>query len=107
VLAASQQGFVCVEAYFVLLHIGVYQNHRLDLVINAVADKVVLQDHLFPKDETEVNFCQKLINVAIVFPNKLIQYVLKNGSYFCEGEHIIFSQILSLFVALRIMRQVF
>jgi hypothetical protein len=107
VLAASQQGFVCVEAYFVLLHVGVNQYHRLDLVINAVADKVILQDHLFPKDETEVNFCQKLINVAIVFPDKLIQYVLKNGSYFCEGKHIIFSQILSLFVALRIMRQVF
>jgi hypothetical protein len=76
VLAASQQGFVCIEAYFVLLYVGVYQNHRLNLVINAVTDKVILQDHLFPKDETEVDFCQKLIDVAIVFPNKLIQYIL-------------------------------
>jgi hypothetical protein len=75
-LAASQQGFVCIEAYYVLLYEGVYQNHRLNLVINAVTDEVEPQDRLFPEDETEVDLHQKLIYVAIVFPFKLIQYVL-------------------------------
>jgi hypothetical protein len=103
VLAASQQGFVCIEAYFVLLYVGVYQDHRLNFVINTVTDKVILQYHLFPEDETEVDLCQKLIDVAVVFPNKLIQYVLYYSSDFGEGEHIVLSQILSLLVALRIV----
>ena len=71
-LTRSEQGLVSVEADLVLLHVGVYQHHAFNLVLNAVADEVVLQDKLLSKNEAEVDFSQQLVDEVVILPNEMI-----------------------------------
>ena len=71
-LTRPEQGLVSVKADLVLLHVGVYQHHALNLVLNAVADEVVLQDKLLSENEAEVDFSQQLVYEVVILPYKMI-----------------------------------
>ena len=51
----AQQVLEGVQSDLVLLHVGVHEHHRLDLVVDAVPDEVEFEDQLLAEDEAEVS----------------------------------------------------
>ena len=69
VLRVTQQRLVSVQTDLILLHVGVYQHHRLNLVVYAVSNKVIFKYQLFSKDKPKVNFSEQLINIRFILSN--------------------------------------
>ena len=62
----AQQVLEGVQSDLVLLHVGVHEHHRLDLVVDAVPDEVELQDKLLAKDKAKVGLAQELVQEIVI-----------------------------------------
>lgn len=102
-----KKAFESIKPDLIFLHVGVNEHHAFNFIVNAVSNEIVLQNEVLPKHKSKVSFGKQLINESIIFTHQLIQYVLQNGSYLGEWEHIILSSSLDLLVSLCIMSQVF
>ena len=104
--SAPHQRLVRVEPDLVLLDVRVNQHHALNLIFNAVADKVIFEDQLLPEDEAEVRLAQQLIEEAVIFADQVVENVLEDGADLGEGEHVVLAMTLRLLVVLGMVSQV-
>lgn len=50
-----------VESDLVFLDVGVHKDHRLNLVVDTVSDKVKFEDELLAEDKSEVSLAEELV----------------------------------------------
>ena len=82
----TKQEFKRVQSDLILLDIRVHKHHRLDLVIDAVPDKVKLKDELLSKDEAVVSLTEKLVEeVVILFEQLLVEILSVKAHATCKG----------------------
>lgn len=95
-----------VESDFILLDVGVQKDVTLQLVLNAVAHKVIVKEELLTKYISKVSLSKELVDVGLVQPYQLVLDILQNGSHGGQGEDIAAFLLLDSLVGNLVLGQV-